>query len=169
MSRRAESDPACARDKNLCRCVGRSRITRSEALLIGIVEIARMFLLCSRRRRHPPAPPAHLLAARARRSTAPTSPNKKRRCMLAVHPCHHPLRERETRADSTPSSRPSRRRRATGRKHWSRDLPLRLKLLQHNAVCSIVEPRSHYNVYQGPLPAKRKSLEGMAAAILAKV
>jgi hypothetical protein len=48
MSRRAESDPACARDKNLCRCVGRSRITRSEALLIGIVEIARMFLLCSR-------------------------------------------------------------------------------------------------------------------------
>jgi hypothetical protein len=45
---------------------------------------------------------------------------------------------------------------------------LRLKLLQHNAVCSIVERRSHYNVSQGPLPAKRKSLEGMGAAILAK-
>jgi hypothetical protein len=70
---------------------------------------------------------------------------------------------------SNPISRPSRGRHATGRKHWSRDLPLRLKLLQHNAVCSIVERRSHYNVSQGPLPAKRKSLEGMGAAILAKV
>src|ERR1700733_3395251 len=38
---RIESDPACARDKNLCPSVGRSCITRSEALLIGIVEIAR--------------------------------------------------------------------------------------------------------------------------------
>jgi hypothetical protein len=38
---RIESDPACARDKSFCPCVGRSRITQSDALLIGIVEITR--------------------------------------------------------------------------------------------------------------------------------
>jgi hypothetical protein len=36
---RIESDPACARDENLCPCVGRFGIARSYALPIGIVEI----------------------------------------------------------------------------------------------------------------------------------